>query len=395
VATPAPGRAPWPAVGSRGALLGALAVSVSLSVACTDDAVAPIPAPIPFLDLAAGPDRTCAIRDDGQVLCWGRRLLGGNGSNFALNPTPIADLRARAVAVGGDHTCALGNDGGAVCWGDNRYGQGGRADRAEADRPRPVEDTLRFEQLSAGAVHTCARTGGDDIWCWGFGGRGSIGARDLSSSAAPLLLDRGRRAYIDFQAAGYHGCAVGEDRDVYCWGWNRYGQLGVGVFVDLGSPERVSRPGPYVAVFTGEHHTCALEPDGAAWCWGRGDAGQLGHGSATGSSTPVPVAGGLRFSRLALGLQHTCGLDMAGGTHCWGDNRYGRLGTGRTETVVASPTAVESDQRFARISSGHLHTCAISLEGHAYCWGHGGYGQLGNGGILNAPTPQPVARPGP
>jgi alpha-tubulin suppressor-like RCC1 family protein len=391
---------------SRRRRLLLMAAAFTILAGCGDDAVAPEPEPKPspepksptldYLDIAAGPDRTCAVLEDGTVLCWGLRLFGGEAGTIALVPVPVPGVTARSIALGGDHTCALAMDGSAWCWGSNRFGQGGRADPDPVRLPRPVEDTLQFERLATGALHTCARTGEDDIWCWGRGGRGSIGSPDLADSNEPILLGARWRSYTDFDVGGHHGCAIGEeDQDIYCWGWNLFGQLGVGVFFDLGSPERIARPGPWQAVFAGEHHTCALDSDGAAWCWGRGDAGQLGHGATAGSSTPVAVAGGLRFERLALGLDHTCGLDPDGVAYCWGHNRYGRLGTGGLETVlVPVPTAVDTELRFERVSAGHLHTCAISLERRAYCWGHGGFGQLGTGGILSAPTPEPVRRPG-
>jgi alpha-tubulin suppressor-like RCC1 family protein len=380
-------------------LLLRLVVVPALVLSCTDSPVEPDPDPDPepeptvYLDITAGPDRSCAIREDRVIVCWGRHLFSGPPESIALSPQPIPDLLGRQVALGDDHSCLLLDTGAVVCGGSNQHGQGGREDPSRSEVPVPVADTLIFETLSAGARHTCGRTEDDQVWCWGYGSRGSIGSPDLSSSHRAVHLGGGFRSYTAFDVSGYHGCALGADAEVYCWGWNGYGQLGVGVFFDLGSPERIARPGPYAAIFTGATHSCALDTDGAAWCWGRGDAGQLGHGQTAGSAVPVPVAGGHSFVRLALGLDHSCGIRVDGAAFCWGHNRHGRLGTGGLEVVVTEPAAVATELRFHRISAGLRHTCALTADRHAYCWGHGAFGQLGTGSTISEPRPTRVAEP--
>ena len=53
----------------------------------------------------------------------------------------------------------------------------------------------------------------------------------------------------------------------------------------------------------------------------------------------MPVTGGLTFSHLAAGLTHTCGLTQDGRAYCWGDNHWGELGRA-TQSNVGVPTPV-------------------------------------------------------
>ena len=129
---------------------------------------------------------------------------------------------------------------------------------------------------------------------------------------------------------------------------------------DPGSPESnpsippVLAPGSQVAaptaaltsvafgsVFAGGAHTCALTATGAAYCWGRGESGQLGvppptttcmtdAGAYPCSKIPVQTAGGLIFTKLAGGGAHTCGLTGDGSAYCWGKNDRGQLGDNST-----------------------------------------------------------------
>jgi alpha-tubulin suppressor-like RCC1 family protein len=54
---------------------------------------------------------------------------------------------------------------------------------------------------------------------------------------------------------------------------------------------------------------------------------------------------------------------------------------------------VSGDLEFSMIDIGRYHSCGISTEGLAYCWGAGEEGQLGNGMLTDQPTPIPVQSP--
>ncbi len=85
------------------------------------------------------------------------------------------------------------------------------------------------------------------------------------------------------------------------------------------------------AVSTGSFHACSVTRNGTAYCWGDNTEGQLGDGSNTPSTQPVPVAGDLLFVKLTSGgRNHTCGLTNDGEAYCWGWNPFGQLGDGST-----------------------------------------------------------------
>jgi alpha-tubulin suppressor-like RCC1 family protein len=145
----------------------------------------------------------------------------------------------------------------------------------------------------------------------------------------------------------------------------------------------------FEAVFTGGAHTCALTSVGEAYCWGRGESGQLGvspppstcltdGGVFSCSMVPVPVGGGLTFEKLAGGAAHTCGLTSDGTAYCWGNNASGQLGDNST-TSRNAPVPVATGLKFVSIDAGAAHTCAVTSAGEAYCWGRNNRGQLGNG----------------
>jgi alpha-tubulin suppressor-like RCC1 family protein len=82
----------------------------------------------------------------------------------------------------------------------------------------------------------------------------------------------------------------------------------------------------------------------------------------------------------ATGTEHSCGLSADGRAWCWGSNRLGQLGhddtspaaRGRDERVPVATAA-----RFVNLSAGAGHTCGLTRAGETYCWGLNLTGELG------------------
>jgi alpha-tubulin suppressor-like RCC1 family protein len=209
-------------------------------------------------------------------------------------------------------------------------------------------------------------------------------------------------------AGGAHSCALTVSGSAYCWGRGEVGQLGVFTRNDVCTIDGLLYPCIFIpAAVEGDHsftqlaagasHTCALKSDGAAFCWGRNNAGQLGDNSTNGlpgdrQLSPVAVAGGLGFTRVSVGALHTCGLTANGTAYCWGANSGGQLGDGTT-TNRPVPVAVSGGLTFTQITTGGYTrglTCGLTSGGAAYCWGENVSGQLGLGTADTDPHTAPV-----
>jgi putative cell wall-binding protein len=199
---------------------------------------------------------------------------------------------------------------------------------------------------------------------------------------------------------GYsHQCAVTVAGRVACWGSNWNAQLGDGTTQDRQHPVWVSSDAltatTVVSVALGGVHTCALTADGEVFCWGGNSVGQVGTGSlASAVFEPVRVNGGalqgVTARRLSVGQGHTCVVTVEERAVCWGAN------SGRQVSQIFSgaerlPVRVESGaligQSLLQVEAGDSHTCALTSTGTVICWGAGSSGSLGNGASWNYEGP--------
>ncbi|HQO93140.1 MAG TPA: carboxypeptidase-like regulatory domain-containing protein, partial [bacterium] len=129
-------------------------------------------------------------------------------------------------------------------------------------------------------------------------------------------------------------------------------------------------------VTAGESHTCGIKEDGTLFCWGDNKYGQIGIG-ITGGYAAVPTKIGYdKWSDISAGGWHTCGIQEDGTLYCWGKNEFGGLGDGSYDDKPV-PTKID-DSSWVEISAGGDHTCGIKNDNSLYCWGRSIEGQVGN-----------------
>jgi alpha-tubulin suppressor-like RCC1 family protein len=337
-------------------------------------------------------------------------LTGASSSLFNAN------LTVRQVSAGGSHTCARVFGGAApdsaraYCWGSNGSLQLGAttgsisADSVPALVRQPAAGgPIVLVYVSAGAVHSCGITAVNDAYCWGYDYYGQLGdgatVPGAPSQGQPVLVTGGHK-FKSIAAGAYHTCGVttagsgAEDRQVYCWGYNAYGQLGNGVALppataQFSTPQRVVQPLQTTfadSVSLGDYHTCAWVQGGNGYCWGYDYYGQLGDAAVLpdgSQSTPTQVSGAFSWNSISGGGLHTCGVVMGGTGYCWGYNFYGQLGNNVTPDVAATPNqnapvAVFGGLVFTSLSAGSYHSCGVTNSFAGYCWGYNGNGQLGD-----------------
>jgi alpha-tubulin suppressor-like RCC1 family protein len=381
--------------------------------------------------LAVGGRHTCVLQFDGDVHCWGENRWGQLGLGHTVDigddelpnaagpvplPAPAVDL-----AAGRFHTCALLEGGALICWGLNTYGQLGRGDMAFIGNDElpsldgAVDLGAPVLSVHAGPLTTCAITSDHELFCWGYNGVSksllgyaspeNIGDDEPPSAAGPVDVGG---PVLEVAIGSGHMCALLDGGDVRCWGTGGpalgadHGQA-IGDDEFPSAVEPIELGGPAVAVAAGWTHACALLDGGEVRCWGSGTSGALGYGdfaSVTVPNTAGPVALGDEAIAIGLGLSHSCAVTRDGSAFCWGDEGNGRLGYpgvegwigGELEPIDVGPLDLPGP--VLEIAGGDAHTCArVGLE--VYCWGAGWAGQTGYATTASIGDDEPPASFGP
>jgi len=304
----------------------------------------------PFAEVDVGTHAACALRRDGEVVCWGDNREGqlGRGARSRFEaPGEIPEMRARQIAVGGRHACALDADGTAWCWGDGFD-----------STPRRVA-APQLSSITSGWAHTCGLGVDGAVWCWGDNARDAV-----DPAVEALYVPLPTRVLLDPAAAvvagGGSSCAALRSGEVRCWGGS-HPEWALGELAGAGQLA--------VAV----EHVCGLR-EGQAWCVGNNQYGQLGDGTARTPAEPVRVATRRSLVQVATSFFHNCAVDREGRVLCWGqDLQQGRLGLGATGDRP-SPVEIPGLPPISSVSAGARSTCAVGRDGTLWCWGWDGRG---------------------
>lgn len=186
-----------------------------------------------------------------------------------------------------------------------------------------------------------------------------------------------------------------------CWGQNWGGELGVSDISNRPRPTEVPThlKESLTGLVSGGHHYCAIgKSTGHVYCWGTRVTERFGTTLAI-DYHPTLVALPSPAKALAAGKSHTCALMKNKSVYCWGDGGFGQLGNGSEENELV-PVEVRPNplgEHYAQIVAGENHTCGWTEKSKtAFCWGDGEYGQLGSGNANvygDRPKPSRVSIP--
>ncbi|CAG7871526.1 unnamed protein product [Brassica rapa] len=311
-----------------------------------------------IVSVTCGADHTVAYSESRkEVYSWGwgdfGRLGHGNSSDL-FTPLPIKALhgiRIKQIACGDSHCLAVTMDGEVQSWGRNQNGQLGLGDTEDSLVPKKIQafEGIRIKMVAAGAEHTAAVTEDGDLYGWGWGRYGNLGLGDRNDRLVPERVTSASGEKMSMVACGWrHTIAVSYSGALYTYGWSKYGQLGHGDLEDHLVPHKLEALSNSVIsqISGGWRHTMALTSDGKLYGWGWNKFGQVGVGDNLDQCSPLQVwfpddqACFLSyndplqdFSQMSLvqvscGWRHTLAVTEGNNVFAWGRGTNGQLGIG-------------------------------------------------------------------
>jgi len=257
---------------------------------------------------------------------------------------------------------------------------------AAADMPEEEdmgEDMVEVPKVSSGDFsagglgwqYSCVLRD-EKVYCWGLDP--ARAAASLLSSLEPVLVSASR-TWAAISSGGESACAIDDIGQLWCWGINRFGELGQGDVTPRSNPTVVTLPGQVLQFDFGDSHVCAVLDGGQLYCWGLDNSGQLGQGEGAPPQaiSPARVGTARDWAYVSAGVAHTCALKRNGQLFCWGRNSQGQLGIGVESPSETEPVRVGVESDWEEVASGSIHTCGIRRGGSLWCFGESTSGVLG------------------
>ncbi|QCD84861.1 Ultraviolet-B receptor UVR8 [Vigna unguiculata] len=249
--------------------------------------------------IACGDSHCLSVTTNKLVLSWGHNQNGELGlgtTEDSLLPQKVQKFEGipvKMVAAGAEHSVAITEDGNLYGWGWGRYGNLGLGDRNDRLLPEKVTvDGYKIALVACGWRHTiCVSTSGG-LYTYGWGKYGQLGHGDFEDHLVPHKVETLSDKFISQVSGGWrHSMALTSSGQLFGWGWNKFGQIGVGNNLDCCSPVQVKFPYDQKVhqVSCGWRHTIAVTERENVYSWGRGANGQLGNGETRDRNVPTII----------------------------------------------------------------------------------------------------------
>jgi alpha-tubulin suppressor-like RCC1 family protein len=232
-----------------------------------------------------------------------------------------------------------------------------------------------WTSVDAGNTEACGIQTDASLWCWGFNFYGQLGLGDKKTRLVPTRVGASHDWSSVSAGESSSVCGIRADHSLWCWGANASGSLGTGDRVDRDTPTKVGTA-RWLHVTVGNFYTCGIQLDHSLWCWGSNSVGQLGVGDTLERLTPTRVSGRLPWLSVESGSYSTCGIRLHHTLWCWGANARGGLGLPGPGNRV-SPARVGDGANWISVSVGFFDGCGVRSTMTLWCWGNNRSGELG------------------
>lgn len=307
-----------------------------------------------------------------DVLQTGNRI--GTGYFKDSNKTKLMDFGDMRIdkkcfveiSCGHCHTLLLDDEGKVYSWGSNMFGQLGRDSGDYSHEPQLVEglEDAFVTQIGCGDYFSAALTDKGKLYTWGYGLSGALGHGDTENRTLPKLVATLRDESVELLAVGSFHIIVSlkNSSNVFCWGWNGCGQLGLGDFKDRLEPTKMT------FAFNGDirNISCGTSHSGVVvnvrklntscvYMFGSNKSGQLGIGNKGKLDfVPVPTVIGqiILVSKMCCGACHTVLLSEDKRVYSTGCNVESQLGVNDyVDEIFCSDSTNEAKMLEERLGS--------------------------------------------
>ncbi|XP_014215438.1 secretion-regulating guanine nucleotide exchange factor [Copidosoma floridanum] len=275
-------------------------------------------------------------------------------------------------------------------WGANSHGQLGHGDvNEQVVTPKEVDlsfaniEISKIKKIVGGAGHSIILDEYGGIFSCGWNGRGQSGCTEQKSLRFKRLESFGGQKIVDVACGWDSSMALTDQGELFAWGSNFHGQLGLPRVKSTSTPTRVELEVPIEKMSIGLRHSAIVTRDSKVLVSGAATKGQLGvdlDGART-CDRFIEVPELHDISGVSCGQHHTIVTTRNGEIFSWGDNKHGQLGVDpQICKTASSPMKILNDTPAdvtRKIYCGWTHSAILTSGAQLLFWGRNTYGQLG------------------
>lgn len=322
-----------------------------------------------------------AKQSDGVGVSATASAAGTASLTLTAGGTTTFAAQAISNAFGPGAFSGFGNST-SVFIGQELYGWGANTaligDNTRINKSSPVQvgALTNWSQVSAGGTQSLAVKTDGTLWAWGHTDVGQVGDNTEHFElwrSSPIQIG----ALTDWSSVGAGNktsFAITTSGELYAWGENDFGQLGLGDRTNRSSPVQVGALTNWSQVSSGDDHCLAIKTDGTLWAWGDGQDEGVGDGTGLRRSSPVQIGSDTDWAKISTISVSSFGLKTDGTLYAWGPNGSGQLGLDNRISKL-SPTEVTLAPAFSEISAGLNSVMGVTTSNQLWAWGDGGNGR--------------------
>ena len=324
-------------------------------------------------------NHTVCISNDKRVYSFGKPVRGVHGHNEELVfPKMISSLKnIKAVCCADSQTVCLDIEGSVFTFGLNDSGQlGVGKDKYTfywTYEPQKL-DLPPIKQISCGEKFVFCLSELGELYSFGNNSYGQLGLGNYTRSTSPQKLES--FGDIELVECGYDFTLCKNiHNEIFVWGSNEYGQLGAVNTRYQPTPFKIMNvPHNIVDIKCGNYHSLVLFSTQEVYSFGDNEWGQLGRKD---SPTLEKIKTLSEITRIECGGSHSMCIDVYGNLYVFGSNEKGQLGLGETDDENNTPIKHPSLSDIIDISKGGEHTFVKTSSNEIYGFGYNSGFQLG------------------
>ena len=339
------------------------------------------------------------------------KINNNHNQNNKLGKNSPLIFQSQKISTSNGTSFYIDESGSLYMWGLNNYGQLGIGNEINQNLPQKVlfnnlDNDETIVDAGTSDLTSYALSSKGKLYMWGSNKNGQLATGNQQKSNLPILIDVDQNREnekilsIDTDEDTVH--TILDDKSLWMWGDNKYGQIGNGNQINQLKPVKVIFPDgeeQISQVSSNDFSTYAISFKGKFYTWGINNLGQLGTGDTNNYNTPQiidvdPNQENEIIRHADMEFDTSFAITAEGKLYVWGWNVYGQVGNNQL-TNQLTPTYIDIDpntnNEFVVNAIVDTHSSyALLSNGNIYIWGWNAYGQIGDGNIISSLTPKIV-----